>query len=213
MQNSALTPQEFNKMNPLQQAHEILANGGNKMAGDVLIMTDPASLAQFKRDVQRHILPGCATAACHGAVTKDGDFYLGKIGKFYLHNPANKEAETYTNFMLLQQYPISGDSKNPEQATVTIDKHEYAMVDRQKPENSLLLLYGLPQKDSPLAHPEVQGYKPMFKGRNDPKYQAIFNWMHDTLAPVAPEYGIDLTKEAEESASRPAHGTRAGGPP
>jgi hypothetical protein len=208
-QNSGIAPQEFNKMTPLEQAREILANGGTKMHADVLIKSDPASLAQFKRDVQRTILPGCATTACHGTV--------GKAGNFFLHNPAAKEAETYTNFMLLQDYPISTGDKSPEQARVTVDGRDYAMLDRQRPANSLLLLYGLPQKDSPLAHPDAQGYKSIFKGRNDPKYQAVYNWMHDTLAPVPPEYGIDLTKDVDESTTRPSRaaggGGGSGGPP
>jgi hypothetical protein len=202
-QNSGIAAQEFNKMTPLEQAHEILANGGTKMHSDVLIKTDPASLGQFKRDVQRNILPGCATTACHGT--------FGKAGNFFLHNPAAKEPETYTNFILLQNYPITAGEKNPEQARATIDGRDYAMIDRQKPANSLLLLYGLPQKDSPLAHPDAQGYKPMFKGRNDSKYQLIYNWMHDTLAPVAPEYGIDLTKDADEATTRPSRASGGGG--
>jgi hypothetical protein len=199
--NASVNPQNFNKMTPLDQAHEILGNGDPRLWSDVLIMSDPASVAQFKHDVQRYVLPGCATAACHGT--------FGKAGNFFLHNPTNKENETYTNFLLLQQYPVTGDSKES-QPHVTIDGRDYSMVDRQKPENSLLLLYALPLKDSPQPHPDVQGFKPIFRGKNDGKYQSIYNWMHDTLAPVAPEYGIDLTKEPDESTTRPARGGGGG---
>jgi hypothetical protein len=178
--NSAegITLAEFNKMTPLGQAMEILHNGGSKLAKDVTIATDPQTMARFKSDVQRNILPGCATASCHGTPGKGGDFTL--------HSPANKEAETYTNFLLMQNY---------KKAT---DKNELALIDRQKPENSLLLLYGLPPKDAPVAHPEVQNFRPMYKGKNDPKYKLILDWIGHSLAPIAPEYGIDLSKEPEE---------------
>jgi hypothetical protein len=108
----------------------------------------------------------------------------------------------YTNFLLVQGYK----PKKP------IEGKDYVMLDRVNPEDSLLLLYGLPQQDSPLPHPKVKNFRPIFKGRNDPKYKAIVDWATHTLAPIAPDYGIDLTQEAEGGATtRRSRGGGAGG--
>ena len=219
--SSEFTPQQFNKLTPAEQVSEILSNGSSRLHRDVIINSDPFALQQFKNVVQRAVLPGCATAACHGG---------NKAGNFVLHNPANKDPEAYTNFLLLQQYTGGGDAgakdqqgrvggqrKDRDRDAGDGDEEEgrggrtYAMVDRTRPEDSLLLLYGL--ADSNVPHPKAQNFRPIFKGRNDPRYRQIVEWMGQTLAPIAPDYGIDLTKDPEDgdSTTRPARGNRGGG--
>ena len=51
----------------------------------------------------------------------------------------------------------------------TIDGKERAVIDRPRPENSLVMQYGLPLRDADTPHPEAQNFRPLFKGRNDPK--------------------------------------------
>ena len=183
--SSEFTPQEFAKMTPQQQAFEILNNGSSKLHTDVLIGSDPASIGQFKSAVQRNVLPGCASASCHGG---------SNAGPFTLHNPATKDADVYTNFLLIQDFKT------------TIDGKEYAMVDRPRPEDSLVLLFGLPEDATAAPHPKVQNYRPIWKGKNDPKYKAVLEWLSKTLATLPPEYGIDLSRPPEEadSTTRPA---------
>ena len=86
------------------------------------------------------------------------------------------------------------------------------MIDRAHPEKSLLLLYGLPPRDSDLPHPEVKNFQPMFRGTNDPKYKAMYEWMSRTLAPLAPEYDVDLSKPAKEKGTTRPAGPRAAAP-
>lgn len=200
---SDFTPQEFNKMTPPEQAFEILDNGPSRLHRDVIIVNDPYAIAQFKSVVQRHVLAGCATAGCHGG-TKAGDFVL--------HSPANKDVQTYTNFILLQDYKLTDD-----------DGREHFMIDRAHPEDSLLTQYGLPQRDADMPHPKAQNFRPLFKGHNDPRYKAMVGFIEETLARQQPDYGIDLTEPApddeEGSTTRPSRGGtnnsggRSGGSP
>ena len=187
--SSDYTPEQFNKMTPLEQGFQILDNGSSKLKNDVIITSDPAAVAQFKSVVQRNVLPGCASVQCHGG---------NNAGAFKLRNPAVKDPEAYTNFLVMQAY------------TTTIDGKEYTMIDRARPENSLVLHYGLPQADSTVPHPKAQNFKPIFRGTRDPKYQQIIEWASKTLAPVAPEYKINLSEPPEgDSTTRPAR-NRAG---
>ena len=189
--SSEFTPQQFAALTPQEQAMEILKNGSSRLHEDVIIATDPASIAQFKSLVQRNVLTGCAASSCHGSSNRAGDFFL--------HNPAGKEADLYTNFLLMQGY------------TKTIDGRELSMIDRTRPENSLLLLYGLPTESSDVPHPKAQNFRPLYRGKSDPKYKQTVEWLGKTLAAVAPDYGIDLTSEpdgAGGSTTRPARGNR-----
>lgn len=188
--SSDFTPQQFNKMTPPEQAFEILDNGPSRLHRDVIIVNDPSAIAQFKSVVQRHVLTGCATAGCHGG-TKAGDFVL--------HSPANKDVQTYTNFILLQDYKLTDD-----------DGREHLMINRAHPEDSLLTQYGLPQRDADMPHPKAQNFRPLFKGRNDPRYKAMVGFIAETLTRQQPDYGIDLTEPApddeEGSTTRPSRG-------
>jgi hypothetical protein len=185
-----LSPVEFNKLTATQQGMDILNHGNAKLHSDVIIATDPATMSQFKSTVQRNVLVGCAAASCHGR----GPTGVGgeKGGDFLLHNPADKTPEMYTNFMLMQGYKT------------TVDGKDRLMIDRARADNSLVLQYGLPLQDADIPHPEVQNFRPMFKGKNDPKYKAISEWISRTLAPVQPEYGVDLTKEPPQGSGKPA---------
>jgi hypothetical protein len=189
--NSSTPLQEFNRKTPIQQAMEILKEGPDKLHPDVVVATDPATLAQFKSNVQRYVLPGCASAQCHGVGNKDV--------KFTLRNPADKDPEAYTNFLLLQEYKM------------TVNGKERSMIDRTRPEDSLVLLMGLPPRDSSVPHPDVQNFRPVFRGSNDRNYQSILDWMEHSLGALPPDYGIDLHKPPaeEDSATRPSR--RGGG--
>lgn len=194
-QSSEFTPQQFAAMTPQDQAAQILSNGNSQMRQDVMIKSDPLSLSQFKSGIHRIVLTGCAMASCHGTPNKAGDFFL--------HNPAGKDVDLYTNFMLMQTYKTEINGK------------ELLMVDRARPENSLVLQYGLPQDAAEWPHPKAQNFKPVFKGKSDPKFKQTDEWLRHTLAPIAPDYGIDLTKDAEGNGAttRPARPRAAAAAP
>lgn len=184
-----LSPVDFNKLTPVEQGVDILNHGSPKLRPDVIIATDPVTMSKFKSTVQRNVLAGCAASSCHGR----GPTGVGgeKGGDFLLHNPADKTPEMYTNFLLMQAYKTTLDSKSR------------LMIDRARADDSLVLQYGLPLRDADFPHPEVQNFRPMYKGKNDPKYRAISEWISRTLAPVQPDYGIDLTEEPPQGSGKP----------
>ena len=171
--NAEYSPQQFQRLTPVQQARAILTKGSPEMQQQVTIMSDPPTLLEFRRQVERVILPGCASTQCHGSPGAG----------LFLYNPADNDQQAYTNFLLLQDYETSVNGK------------KRAMIDRSRPEDSLLLQYGLPREVADFAHPNVNGYRPVFRGRKDPRFVEVANWASQSLAPVKPEYGIDLTGE------------------
>jgi hypothetical protein len=73
----------------------------------------------------------------------------------------------------------------------------------------------LPGSQAEYAHPDVTNYKPVYRGKTDPRYLQIKTWMGQVLQPVEPDYGIDFpvpgmsdrpatTKATSQPASAPA---------
>ena len=70
---------QFMNQSPVEQANAILANGSADMHKDIKLLTDPAPLATFKKNIQPIILSGCATAACHGGPSGGKFFLYGNV--------------------------------------------------------------------------------------------------------------------------------------
>jgi hypothetical protein len=102
--------------------------------------------------------------------------------------PAESDAATYTNFYILQKYTKTFQSTD----SAVFGRGDLRVIDRQHPEQSLLLQYGLPGSQAEYPHPDVPGYKPVFHGKADPRFQLIQNWIGKALQPVEPDYGIDF---------------------
>ena len=174
----------FNAMRPLDQALAILDYSypsGVHLSDDVKVLSDPAAIREYRQALQPLILSGCATSGCHGG-SSGGDFIL------YLPNE-NAEAVSYTNFYILQTYArkISAHTGGVFGAT------ERRMVDRGHGNLSLLVQYGLPSEIAEFDHPDVKGYRPMFRTLQDQDLRRFVTWMDDTLRPVQPDYGISYT--------------------
>ena len=105
-----------------EQGSEILRDGSPEMAKDVRILTDPKPLAVFKTKVMPVIASSCASTACHGGVNG---------GSLYLYQ-GNSAAATYTNFYVLMTYAAQ------------VNGVTYTLLDREVPDRSLALQFGLP---------------------------------------------------------------------
>jgi hypothetical protein len=143
------------------------------------------------------VLQNCATSGCHGGP--------GAV-KFSLIQPSESDAATYTNFYLLQRY-----KKESKQASESLfARGDLRMIDRQRPEQSLLLQYALPGSIAAQDHPDVLNYKPALRNVNDPRYKLVLDWI-SSIRPVEPDYGIQLddqdriaAAEATQAATQPA---------
>lgn len=163
-----IDPADFNRAPPAAQAWAILQKGTPGMRKDV-ILGDPPAMTQF-RIIQRSMLGACA--ACH---SRD------KIGgNFALRWPAVNDADTYTNFLILQKY------SHKEGDRVRL------MIDRDRPEDSLLVQFALPPAIASPPHPAVPQYQGVFHTAADRRLTALVNWITN-LNPVVPDYSsIDL---------------------
>jgi hypothetical protein len=164
---------DFTALSPIQQAFMILDKGKPQMRKEVKILSDPAAIARFRRDVQHVLVIGCATSKCHGG-TAGGQFRLF---------PQDTVAAGYSNFLILQQY------------SAQLQGRRVPLIDRQQPEQSLLLSYMLPPGISDMPHPDAKGYHGAVRNRTDVRYATTLAWIRDGLKPVAPDYsGIDLSQ-------------------
>ena len=165
------TAKAFGKQTGEEQALEILKYGSADMAKDVHILTDPTPLALFKTKVMPIVAQSCASASCHGG-TKGGTFIL---------YDGNTAAATYTNFYILMTYAAQ------------IGGVKYLAMDREVPERSLVLQFGLPPLQGHPPHPAVAELRARFKSRDDPAYQTISDWLTNDLRVIQPVYGFDVS--------------------
>jgi hypothetical protein len=172
----------FSAESPLDQANDILASGDPKLIKDVIILTDPAPLLEFKQKVQPIIAQSCGSVACHG-----GD----KGGTFSLY-AGQSNAAVYTNFYILQTY------------SKTIDKVKYLAMDREVPDHSLVLQFGLPYSVGVPPHPQTPSFRSRFRTAEDANYQTVYHFLDKSLRLPQPDYGIKVSPSLP--ATQPAAG-------
>jgi hypothetical protein len=174
----------FHKLTPPQKLHQMAYYKGAKYADKVKIASDPEVFVSFRKNVLPVVQRGCAAPNCHAATNDSADmrFRLFK-------DPKRLPETTYADFIILNDIELGG----------------YRMIDRAKPEESLLLTYMLPVKDvkSDLRHPGGIELKPLFRTANASGYRQIVKWIKSLKHP-AEDYGVHLYQPGDESAgSRP----------
>jgi tetratricopeptide (TPR) repeat protein len=174
----------LNAMRPLDQALAILDGNypeGVHLSDDVRVLSDPASIRDYRNLIQPIIMSGCATSGCHGGPNG---------GKFILYTLTdNAEAVTYTNFYILTQYTKKIGSPTPG----VFGSGERRMIDRGQANLSLLVQYGLPPEIAEFDHPSVRNFRPVFHTLQDQDLRRFVTWMNDSLRPMNPDYGISYT--------------------
>ncbi len=138
----------------------------HEIRDDVVIKRDPEFMELFQRTLWPMLQRNCARAGCHGGSSPASGFRLFPMG-------GDRVRTLYTNFYLLSIQESGG----------------YRVLDRDYPELSLLLLYGLPRKLSERPHPTE--IKAMFTGPEDPKYRAVVDWIDSLDGPPHKGYGVD----------------------
>jgi hypothetical protein len=179
---NGLDIKQFNRLSTTEQAWQILHQGSDAMKKNVELLTDPASIAEFRKPtVSSRIMAGCASSGCHGAAGAGG---------FRLITPGDSEAVDYTNFYILKRYSKSiGDRKIP-------------MINRSTPDASLVLQYGLPAEMADMPHPAMANYRGVFRSKNDPAYKAVTHWIGGSLSIMAPDYGLDYKLPTTQPSGR-----------
>ncbi|HEX8322290.1 MAG TPA: hypothetical protein VF595_00130 [Tepidisphaeraceae bacterium] len=190
------TYNDFARAMPAVQATRIIRDGTAEMVKDVKVTNDPEMMVEFRRDVMPLILQGCATSQCHGGSGP-------AAAKFSLISPATDVNAAYTNFYVLQSTKIpmpAAPRPSAEPGGNTVQPDLAHMVDRTRPEMSLVLQHGLSDQFAQIKHPRVRGYNGIYtRGREDPRYKTVLAFL-STLNPVQPEYGLEFKLQRQGAA-------------
>ena len=130
------------------------------------------SLSDVVAALRGFILPRTESVVLDGSRLDSID----TAGGFLLFNPADNDATAYTNFYILQQHV----KQAPQQAG-PFGRGELRMLDRARPEQSLLVQYLLPPTIAEHDHPHVAGYRAFFPNREDARYRRMIDWIGETL--------------------------------
>ena len=156
-------------------------------------MSDPPSIADFRRSVQPIILSGCATSGCHGGPA---------AGKFTLVSPATTDEATYTNFYVLTNYKKQLQTVVPA-GGIFGGMTEIEMIDRGNPQRSLLVQYSLPADVAEFDHPAVNNYQPPFQNVFEARARPMIAWIERTLRLNPDPTGINYTPTFGPAATQP----------
>lgn len=171
-------PQTFAQLTAFQQALTIIREGTPEMRKDVQIIGDPLAIRGF-RGAQKQILASCAATQCHGSLAG---------GNFVLFALPESDPVTYTNYLLIQRYSRINPEKT--QGIFGGGGTRMRMIDRDYPQKSLLLQYGLPLDVAGVPHPKVPAFAPAYRAVDDGMYSRVSNWIRNDLPRQDPTYEI-----------------------
>lgn len=170
----------FHRRDPVQILSEMFRLRARDLYGEVKVLGAPASLDQFRLQVNSTwLVNSCATTRCHGGV---------EAGKFLLYNRDTRtERGAYTNFLIVERATLS--SGRP-------------LIDYENPERSPLLHLGLPRHDSAFPHPDAHGWRPAFRSTDARRFRQAVEWIRSMRQPrseVPIEYEPPSAPKSEDS--------------
>lgn len=190
-----INSRQFTNLPPARQLAAVREYGTPEMLEQVEITGDPATLATYRQRIQPIVMAGCAGAGCHAAPGQ-GDFAL-------FPRADASEPASYTNFLILQEYTKTIETGTGGGGIFDSGKTEVRMINRNRPDQSLLIQYMLPRDLAAIPHPETRGYDGVARGVNDQRLRQIQAWIR-TLGPFQSNYGIDYTPPGQTPATQPA---------
>jgi hypothetical protein len=188
---------DFNRRNDVDKALFMLRESRDEsILEDIRITSHPTGVLEYLRRVEPVVLNGCATSDCHG-----GD----AAASFALYNPARDDATSYTNFYLLSTggAPVVREGGGAFGAEDEQAAAVGRLIDRGRPEDSLLLTFMLPRGRTDYPHPEVEGYNGMVLSVDEENYRIIREWIARSL-PLLPADGYGFDFELDLPGASPA---------
>lgn len=169
IEGQAMEPKDEKSFRALSRSEQLVyireTSGQDRLMEDIIVKSDPTAIKEF-RAVWPGIEQNCAVADCHGGPKGKGQLKLFPRGK------APNEKADYTNFLILSLW----------------EKDGRRLIDRQRPEDSLLLQYGLPVKDAEFDHPGKHSAV-MFSSKKAPNYKKLDEFIRGLEGPKTPNYG------------------------
>ncbi|MCC7192535.1 MAG: hypothetical protein IT444_07100 [Phycisphaeraceae bacterium] len=171
---------KFRNLKGWQQLHVIFEADAKPLYDKIKIEKDPQLIQDFRKDVYKpYVMTYCGAPTCHGS-DKTGEMFL-------FRKRMDDTATLYTNYYILHSWN---------------DDRGY-VLDFFKPESSYLLQYGLPQDAAAYRHPEVPGWKPAFRNRDDARYRTVYNWIN-SFGGTRRKYPFQYTPPKFKKAGTPA---------
>lgn len=148
--------------------------GARELYPQVRVIGHPASMRAFRDRVNAAWLTNAmATTRCHGGSAG---------GRLQLQNRKPSSPESfYTNLLILDRFKT---------------REGLELINYARPDRSVLLEMGLPRADAIYPHPEVPGWRPLFRSRDDRAYQRTVEWIQMMYQP-RPTYPVDYTPPGE----------------
>jgi hypothetical protein len=144
---------KFRNLEGYQQLQILFDLRARELYQDVIINSEPQSMRDFRTKINQNYLTRYC-GSCHGE---------GRANGLYLITRPSNDQTLYTNYMIIRNTPA---------------KRPLLFFDR--PDESLLLQYGLPAREAISPHPEVRGtmvWRPYFTGKNDPRFTDSVDWI------------------------------------
>ncbi len=136
----------------------------------VRIVNEPEALRKFRDDVYATWLArGCASFRCHGG---------SEAGRLQLPRARKANPKVYLTAMVILEAYRTVDDK--------------PLLNFDEPRQSVLLQMGLPRHVSAVPHPEVPGWRPVFRSADDGRFRQGVAWI-DAMYTPRPDYPIDYT--------------------
>jgi hypothetical protein len=174
----------LDKGKPPEKLQLILKHTGLRHLERIRVRGDTETFNRFRRRVLPIVMRGCAKSGCHGGnATHAFRFPFGV--------PSSDDF-AYTSFVVLD----------------SIRTPHGPLIDRELPEQSVLLHYMLPATKAPSHRPlRGQPIPPTLRGTDDPEFKQIAEWIATLRVPHA-DYQLDFVPpdwlEALSNVSREA---------
>lgn len=151
----------------------------------VEVRSEPEALRRFRDDVYATWLArGCASFRCHGGL---------EAGRLRLPRARRTDPKVYLTAMLILEAYRTDDG--------------LPIIDFQQPADSILLQAGLPRHVAAWPHPEVPGWRSVFRSDIGGRFREGVEWI-DAMYTPRPDYPVDYTPptamDRAEEPERPA---------
>jgi hypothetical protein len=172
----------FYRKNPAEILDLMFQLQARDLYGEVRVIDGVDSMERFRDEIHvTWLLQNCATSACHGGENPSGlTFYRRRPGA---------EQSVYTNFLILDKYRT--DDGEP-------------LINWQTPDRSLLFQMGLNRDNAFRPHPEVKGWRPVFRNSSERRFREGIEWIESMYRPRT-ESVIEYDPPGEAARGAVAH--------
>ncbi len=153
---------------PAEQLSLLFSLRAREYYPQVRVLAEPGALERFRDDVYGTWLArGCASFRCHGG---------SEAGRLRLPRARKTDPKVYLTAMLILEAYRTGEGT--------------PLLRFDEPAESILLHAGLPRHLSSAPHPEIPGWRPVFRSTNDSRFREGVRWI-DAMYTPRPDYPID----------------------